>query len=102
MIMRPAGSPAREFIVATEVGILHRLRRAYPDKTFYAANERASCAYMKVTTMPKLLEALVKDQHRITVDPAIGVRAKRAIDRMVSIGSSTPSTPRGPGVDPGE
>lgn len=102
MIKRPAESSAREFIVATEVGILHRLQRAYPDKTFYAANERASCAYMKVTTMPKLLDALVKDQHRITVDPAIAARAKLAIDRMVSIGGTKALTPRGPGVDPGE
>ncbi len=101
MIQRPAASPAREFIVATEVGILHRLQRAYPDKTFYAANERASCAYMKVTTMPTLLDAILKNQHRITVDPAVASRAQRAIDRMVSIGGTTP-TPAGPGVDPGE
>lgn len=101
MIQRPAASPAREFIVATEVGILHRLQRAYPDKTFYAANERASCAYMKVTTMPTLLDAILKNQHRITVDRAVASRAQRAIDRMVSIGGTTP-TPAGPGVDPGE
>ena len=101
MIQRPAASPAREFIVATEVGILHRLQRAYPDKTFYAANERASCAYMKVTTMPTLLDAILKNQHRITVDRAVSSRAQRAIDRMVSIGGTTP-TPAGPGVDPGE
>ena len=78
-----------------------RLQRAYPDKTFYAANERASCAYMKVTTMPTLLDAILKNQHRITVDPAVASRAQRAIDRMVSIGGTTP-TPAGPGVDPGE
>jgi quinolinate synthase len=56
---------------------------------------------MKVTTMPKVLDAIVKNQHRITVDPAIASRAKLAIDRMVSIGGTTP-TPAGPGVDPGE
>ena len=47
-------SPRTKFIVATEVGILHRLRRANPEKQFFAANERASCAYMKVTTLPKV------------------------------------------------
>src|SRR5215212_8969084 len=51
MIKRPALSPATEFIVATEVGILHRLRRENPSKRFFAANERAACAYMKVTTL---------------------------------------------------
>src|SRR5579872_3451131 len=59
MIKRPALSDADEFIVATEVGILHRLRRENPSKRFYAANERASCAYMKVTTLPKVRDALL-------------------------------------------
>ena len=101
MINRPAKSAASEFIVATEVGILHRLRRAYPGKTFYAANERASCAYMKVTTLPKVLASLKQMQHRITVPPEIAARARLAIERMVSIGGSGP-VQAGPGVDPGE
>src|SRR5215213_4871302 len=67
MIKRPALSGADEFIVATEVGILHRLRRENPSKRFFAANERASCAYMKVTTLPKIRAAIVHNQYRITV-----------------------------------
>jgi len=101
MINRPGQSDAKSFIVATEVGILHRLERAYPGKKFYAANERASCAYMKVTTLPKVLGALERLEHRITVPPDIAARAKLAIERMVSIGGSK-ATPPGPGVDPGE
>jgi quinolinate synthase len=101
MINRPAQSDASEFIVATEIGILHRLRRAYPGKTFYAANERASCAYMKVTTLPKVLASLEKMQHRITVPADIASRARLAIERMVSIGGRGP-VQAGPGVDPGE
>jgi quinolinate synthase len=100
MINRPAQSGASEFIVATEVGILHRLRRAYPGKTFYAANERASCAYMKVTTLPKVLASLKRMQHRITVPEDIAARARLAIERMVSIGGGPVQA--GPGVDPGE
>ena len=103
MIKRPALSNADQFIVATEVGILHRLRRENPGKTFYAANERASCAYMKVTTLPKVLNALENDQFRITVPPETAARARRAIERMVAIGGSSkqPLSPS-PGVDPGE
>ncbi|HXD22763.1 MAG TPA: quinolinate synthase NadA, partial [Gemmatimonadaceae bacterium] len=101
MINRPAASDANEFIVATEVGILHRLRRAYPGKTFYAANERASCAYMKVTTLPKVLAALHRMEHRITVPADVADRARLAIERMVSIGGRGP-VQAGPGVDPGE
>lgn len=101
MIRRPAESEASTFIIATEVGILHRLRRAYPGKQFFAANERASCAYMKVTTLPKVRDALLYMQHRITVSPDIAARARLAIERMVAIGGGVP-VPAGEGVDPGE
>jgi quinolinate synthase len=101
MIKRPGESSAKSFIIATEIGILHRLERAYPNKKFYAANERASCAYMKVTTLPKVLSALENLEFQITVPPDVAKRAKLAIERMVSIGSSQ-ATPPGPGVDPGE
>jgi len=104
MIRRPALSDADEFIVATEVGILHRLRRENPSKRFFAANDRASCAYMKVTTLPKVLASLQHNQHRITVSPPIANRARRAIERMVAIGGGAkqPLSPVAEGVDPGE
>jgi quinolinate synthase len=104
MIKRPAMSHADEFIVATEVGILHRLRRENPSKRFFAANERASCAYMKVTTLPKVRDALLRTQHRITVPPDVAKRAKLAIERMVSIGGGAHQalSPAANGVDPGE
>src|SRR5205085_2360385 len=79
MIKRPALSGADEFIVATEVGILHRLRRENPSKRFFAANERASCAYMKVTTLPKVRAALQHNQYRISVPAAVAERARLAI-----------------------
>jgi quinolinate synthase len=102
MIRRPAVSEADEFIVATEVGILHRLRRENPSKTFYAANERAVCAFMKVTTLEKVLASLSLMQHRITVPPDVATRARRAIERMVAIGGHTPHTPLSPAPDASE
>jgi len=103
MIRRPAISDADEYIVATEVGILHRLRRENPTKRFFAANERAVCAYMKVTTLPKVLRSLQRLEHRITVEPAIRDRARRAIERMVAIGGKTPLSPvPETAEDPGE
>ncbi|MBI2407024.1 MAG: quinolinate synthase NadA [Gemmatimonadetes bacterium] len=101
MIKRPGLSGADTFIVATEVGILYRLRRENPGKQFFAANERASCAYMKVTTLEAVRDALRHLQHRITVPTDIADRARLAIERMVSIGGGTP-TPPAEGVDPGE
>ena len=103
MINRPALSQKDEFIVATEVGILHRLRRENPLKVFHAANERASCAYMKVTTLPKVLRSLQTMEHHITVPADIALRARVAIERMVAIGGHRPLSPVPDGtVDPGE
>ena len=103
MIKRPARSDADEFIVATEVGILHRLRRENPSKRFFAANEKASCAYMKVTTLPKVRRSLVEMTHRITVPAPIASRARQAIERMIAIGGQQPLSPvPEKSVDPGE
>ena len=100
MIRRPAASSATSFIVATETGILHRLRRANPGKIFYAASDRAECQYMKMTTLPKVLRALERMEHRITVPDVVAARARLALERMVSIGGS--QSPPGQSVDPGE
>jgi quinolinate synthase len=104
MIRRPAISDAEEFIVATEVGILHRLRRENPNKRFIPANEHAVCAFMKVTTLPKVLASLQHMQHRITVDPGIAARARLAIERMVSLGGTPTPLSLDPATaeDPGE
>jgi quinolinate synthase len=101
MIKRPSQTDQDTFIVATEIGILHRLRRANPTKHFIAANDRAQCAYMKVTTLPKVRDALLHMQHRITVPDDIAARARIAIERMVSIGGNSGVSPFGP-EDPGE
>lgn len=103
MIKRPALSPKDEFIVATEVGILHRLRRENPSKRFFPANERAVCAYMKVTTLPKIRRSLLDLTHRITVPAPVADRARRAIERMIAIGGQHPLSPvPATTVDPGE
>ena len=104
MIKRPKESAASDFIVATEVGILHRLRRENPSKRFFAANERASCAYMKVTTLPKVLRSLETMQYPITVPPDVAARARGAIERMIAIGgrSGPALSPVPETIDPGE
>ena len=104
MIKRPKESPSNEFIVATEVGILHRLRRENPGKKFFAANERASCAYMKVTTLPKVLRSLEEMQYEITVPKDVADRARGAIERMIAIGgrSGPALSPVPDTIDPGE
>ncbi len=103
MIRRPAESGSREFIVATETGILHRLRRANPDKTFHAASDRAECQYMKMTTLPKVLRSLETMTHRVTVPDDVAAPARRALERMVAIGGNATRPVSGiAGFDPGE
>jgi len=103
MINRPKISDANEFIVATEVGILHRLRRENPTKRFFPASDLAVCAYMKVTTLPKVLGALQNLEHVITVEPEIAARARTAIERMIAIGGQRPLSMKPETTeDPGE
>ena len=86
MVRRARESEVDEFIVATETGMLHRLRQESPTSTFMAANESASCKYMKMITMPKFLDAIRYDRHEVTIPDGIANRARLAINRMIAIG----------------
>ncbi|AEH60263.1 quinolinate synthetase complex, A subunit [Methanosalsum zhilinae DSM 4017] len=81
-------SNSKEFIVATETGILHRLEKENPDKRFYAGSEYAVCPNMKMTTLQGVLNSLEKMEHVITVPEDIRIKAKRALDRMLEVGRS--------------
>jgi quinolinate synthase len=72
-------------IMATEVGMLHPLKMAAPDVDFIAANERASCKYMKMITLVGLRDALRDRKHEVKVPAEIAERAKLPIERMVAI-----------------
>ncbi|MGE5636448.1 MAG: quinolinate synthase NadA [Nocardioidaceae bacterium] len=78
-------SPAEEFIVATETGMLYPLEHENPGKRFIAANRAAVCRYMKMITLPKLRDALRDLRPRVQVDPAVAERARVPIERMVAI-----------------
>ncbi len=79
--------PGSTVIMATEVGMLHPLRMAAPDVDFIAANERASCRYMKMITLPKLRDSLLEMRHEVKVPAGIAERARIPIERMVAIGA---------------
>ena len=78
-------SPSKRFLVATETGIIHRLEREAPGKSFEPVRDDAVCKYMKMITLTKLRDALRDNQYRVTVDPETADRARLAIERMVSI-----------------
>jgi len=78
-------SASIEFIIGTETGILHRLRKENPDKKFYPASELATCPNMKLITLEKILWALEEENYKIEVPVEIAKKAKLAIDKMLAI-----------------
>jgi len=78
-------SPARQFIVATEVGMIHPLRKVRPDAEFFPAGRRGVCPNMKKITVEKVLASLASLQYEVTVPEDIRLRAKRSLERMVEI-----------------
>jgi quinolinate synthase len=85
MVARARESDATEFIVATETGMLHRLRKENPRASYLAANPRAVCGYMKMITPAKLLHSLETGTEEVVVPHDIAERARVPIQRMVSI-----------------
>ena len=78
-------SSGKNFVVATETGILYRMRQQNPDKTFIPASEKAECQYMKMITLEKVYDALVNEKNVVTVPKHIADKARLAIDRMLAI-----------------
>lgn len=78
-------SQAQEFIVGTEVGLLHRLTKENPGKVFYPLRKDMVCPNMKKTTLRSILDALTEMKPVIKVPEEIRAPAKRALDRMLAI-----------------
>ena len=74
-----------EYIIATETGILHSLRKQNPEAKFFAASDRGVCPNMKRVTLEKIAWSLEDMKYEITVDKAIADRARKALDRMVEV-----------------
>ena len=85
MVKHAATSPASTFIVATETGILHRLRKEIPGRDFVAADEGAVCGYMKQITLEKVRRTLREMSPTVEIAPEIAAKARVAIDRMLAV-----------------
>ncbi|NIA17558.1 MAG: quinolinate synthase NadA, partial [Planctomycetes bacterium] len=78
-------SKNKEFIIATEKGIIHTLQKQNPDKEFYPASQRFICPNMKKITLEKVLFSLEDMKYKITVDEDIAEAARGALERMINI-----------------
>jgi len=79
-------SSSKEFIIATELGLLHRLRKENPGKTFVPATSFAVCPNMKMNTLGSIIRALENNEHVIKIPEDIRLKAKMALDRMLEAG----------------
>lgn len=91
MLKHAESSKSNEFIIATETGILHTLKKHNPDKEFYAANDDAVCKFMKMINLSNVLESLQQEQFEVKVPELIAGKAKNAIDRMLEISAQVQS-----------
>jgi len=86
MINFAKASSKPRMLVATEIGIIHRLEKEAPGKRFEPVNRNAFCKYMKMITLEKVRNSLRDWKFEVEVDPEIAARARGAIDRMVALG----------------
>ena len=87
MLKHVAASTCREFIVATEPGILFELQRQNPDKSFYpvqAGGIDNVCEHMKLNTLDNICRALETEQPELLLDPELMDKARKSIERMLS------------------
>jgi quinolinate synthase len=81
-----SSSDSKEFIIATENGLLHRLRKENPDKHFYPCSEYAICPDMKTIDLESVLDCLEKEEYEVRVGEKVREQAKKALDRMLEAG----------------
>jgi quinolinate synthase len=78
-------SDAKQFVIATETGIIHRMKKENPNKEFIPLKEDAVCKYMKKINLEKVYNSLVNDIYEVKVPANIAEKAKLSIDRMLTI-----------------
>ena len=85
MMNHVSKSDSQQFVVATETGILYRMRQKNPEKTFIPASENAECEYMKMITLDKVYRSLYDEKYEVNVPKKIADKARLSIERMLSI-----------------
>ena len=78
---------AGKVLVATEIGMLHQLRKANPGTVFEPVNPKAACPFMQMITPEKLLDSLRHGTDEVHVDPEVAARARAAVERMIAVGN---------------
>ena len=80
-----SNNPAKEYIIGTELGIFHPLKKNNPNKQFFPASEKMICKDMKLITLEKVLHSLKNLEPRITVPEDVREKSLKALSRMIEI-----------------
>jgi quinolinate synthase len=85
MVRYATESQAQTFVIGTEEGLLHRLRKDNPQKTFHLLTQGLVCPNMKKTTLESVVKTMEQRRNRVTVPEEVRVKARLALDRMLAV-----------------
>jgi len=84
MIRFAGESRAKTFLIATEEGLIHRLKKENPEKAFYSAGPARICRNMKMTGLEDVVQSLLRNQFQIDVPEPVAAKARRALESMLA------------------
>jgi len=85
MVRYVADSKANQYLIATETGLVEQLQEAHPEKKFHPVGDRATCEYMKMNNLEKIVHSLERFEYVVKVPDDIANRARKSIERMIAI-----------------
>ena len=85
MIRYVQDSEAKSFVIGTESGMIHPLKKVRPDAEFVAVSKRAVCPNMKKITVDKIISALQNMQYQVSVEQPVRSRARKSLERMIEV-----------------
>ena len=85
LIQYTVDNPNKEFVIGTELGVLHEMQLKSPDKTFYPLTDKLICMNMKKVSLEKVYDCLLNETNEVFVDEEVKVMAEKSLDRMLEL-----------------
>ena len=85
LIQYTVDNPSKEFVIGTELGVLHEMQLKSPDKTFYPLSDKLICMNMKKVSLEKVYDCLLNETNEVFVDEEVKAMAEKSLDRMLEL-----------------
>ena len=85
LIQYTVDNPSKEFVIGTELGVLHEMQLKSPDKTFYPLSDKLICMNMKKVSLEKVYDCLLNETNEVLVDEEVKAMAEKSLDRMLEL-----------------